>query len=138
MLKSFIGSHHFTAGMRSYLQKYAYGNAQTDELWESMSEVSYEVSDFFPTLFHFMILTTWSRKRFLFYRQDKTIPLNFITYCFYKVSGVNVKEVMDTWTLQMGLPVVNIVRLDEETATADQKRFLIYPDAKHHHSSPFK
>lgn len=91
MLKSFIGSQHFTAGMRSYLQKYAYGNAQTDELWESMSEVS----------------------------------------------GVNIKEVMDTWTLQMGLPVVNIVRLDEETATADQRRFLIYPDAKHHHSSPF-
>lgn len=43
MLKSFIGSHHFTAGLRTYLQKYAYGNAQTEELWESMSEVSYDV-----------------------------------------------------------------------------------------------
>lgn len=43
MLKSFIGSDHFTAGLRSYLQKYAYANAQTDELWESMSEVSYVV-----------------------------------------------------------------------------------------------
>ena len=43
MLKSFIGSHHFTAGLRTYLQKYAYGNAQTDELWESMSKVSYDV-----------------------------------------------------------------------------------------------
>ena len=50
MLKSFIGSHHFTAGMRSYLQKYAYSNAQTDELWESMSEVSYDVIDFFHAL----------------------------------------------------------------------------------------
>lgn len=43
MLKNFIGSDHFTAGLRSYLEKYAYANAQTDELWESMSEVSYDV-----------------------------------------------------------------------------------------------
>ncbi|KAL9985905.1 hypothetical protein ACROYT_G008358 [Oculina patagonica] len=91
MLKSFIGSDHFTAGLRSYLQKYAYANAQTHELWESMSEVS----------------------------------------------GVNVKEVMETWTLQMGLPVVTITRLDQETATADQKRFLIYPAGKLNQSSPF-
>ena len=45
---------------------------------------------------------------------------------------------MDTWTLQMGFPVVKITRLDQETATADQKHFLIYSAAKHHHSSPFK
>ena len=43
MLKSFIGSEHYTAGLRSYLEKYAYANAQTDELWESLSEVSYDV-----------------------------------------------------------------------------------------------
>ena len=59
MLKSFIGSHHFTAGMRSYLQTYAYSNAQTDELWESMSEVSYDVIDFFP------------RSSFLWYRRSE-------------------------------------------------------------------
>lgn len=45
MLKSFIGSHHFTAGLRAYLQKHTYGNAQTDELWESMSEVGYDATD---------------------------------------------------------------------------------------------
>lgn len=43
MLKTFISSEHFTAGLRTYLEKYAYANAQTDELWESMSEVSYDV-----------------------------------------------------------------------------------------------
>ena len=53
MLKSFIGSHQFTAGLRTYLKKYAYGNAQTDELWESMSEVSYDVQIFCHALkFH--------------------------------------------------------------------------------------
>ena len=57
---------------------------------------------------------------------------------FHQVSGVNVKEVMETWTLQMGFPVVTIMRLDQETATADQKRFLIYPADKLNKSSPFK
>ena len=42
MLKIFIGSDRFTAGMRSYLEKYAYANAQTDDLWESFTKVSYD------------------------------------------------------------------------------------------------
>lgn len=41
MLKSTIGFDGFTTGLRSYLQKYAYGSADTDDLWESLSEVSY-------------------------------------------------------------------------------------------------
>ena len=43
VLKSFIGSEEFSAGLRSYLEKYGYINAQTNELWESMSEVSYDI-----------------------------------------------------------------------------------------------
>ena len=58
--------------------------------------------------------------------------------CFLQKSGVNVKEVMDTWTLQMGLPVVTIARMDHEKAAADQKLFLISPGAKPKQSSPFK
>jgi len=91
MLKSFLGSDGFTSGLQRYLQKYAFGNAETDDLWECMSEKS----------------------------------------------GVNVKEVMDTWTLQMGLPVVTIARMDHEKAAADQKLFLISPGAKPKQSSPF-
>ena len=53
-------------------------------------------------------------------------------------SGINVKEVMDTWTLQMGLPVVTIRRLNQHKATADQKVFLIDPGARPQKSSPFK
>lgn len=53
-------------------------------------------------------------------------------------SGINVKEVMDTWTLQMGLPVVTIRRLNQHKATADQKVFLIDSGARPEKSSPFK
>lgn len=45
---------------------------------------------------------------------------------------------METWTLQMGVPVVTIRRMDENKATADQKAFLILPGAEPRHNSPFK
>ena len=39
--------------------------------------------------------------------------------------SVTVKEIMDTWTLQMGFPVVNVERnYDDNTAVVDQKRYL--------------
>ena len=43
-------------------------------------------------------------------------------------SGVSVTDVMDTWTRQMGYPVVT-VKLDRETKriTATQQRFLLNP-----------
>ncbi|PFX22359.1 Glutamyl aminopeptidase [Stylophora pistillata] len=91
MLKNTIGHDHFTAGLRSYLQRYAYSNADTDELWGTLSEKS----------------------------------------------GINVKEMMDTWTLQMGLPVVTIKRLNQHKAIADQKIFLIYSGARPQKRSQF-
>ena len=45
---------------------------------------------------------------------------------------------MDTWTRQMGLPVVTITRMDQVKARADQKLFLITPGAKPNQSSPFE
>ncbi|XP_072438679.1 glutamyl aminopeptidase [Chiloscyllium punctatum] len=42
-----------------------------------------------------------------------------------KVSGHPVKEVMDTWTRQMGFPVLNVDSISELT----QKRFLLDPGA---------
>ena len=53
-------------------------------------------------------------------------------------TGINVKKVMDTWILQMGLPVVTITRMDQEKARADQTLFLIAPGAKPNQSSPFE
>ena len=53
-------------------------------------------------------------------------------------TGINVKKVMDTWILQMGLPVVNITRMDQKKARGDQTLFLIAPGAKPNQSSPFE
>nr|XP_006821163.1 PREDICTED: aminopeptidase N-like [Saccoglossus kowalevskii] len=45
------------------------------------------------------------------------------------VGDHDVKQIMDTWTLQMGYPVVTVARTSENTAIAEQKHFLIDPDA---------
>ncbi|KAK6184662.1 hypothetical protein SNE40_007092 [Patella caerulea] len=53
-------------------------------------------------------------------------------------SNINVKDVMDTWTLQMGYPLVTIKR-SEDSVTLEQDRFLFNPnsDEKPEFISPF-
>ncbi|XP_072020377.1 aminopeptidase N-like [Amphiura filiformis] len=41
----------------------------------------------------------------------------------------DVKKIMDTWTLNMGFPLVTFDRLDTTTANISQKHFLIDPDS---------
>ncbi|XP_065673410.1 aminopeptidase A-like isoform X2 [Hydra vulgaris] len=41
------------------------------------------------------------------------------------VSGKDIKSVMDTWTLQLGFPVVSIDRIDNETVIVSQERFSL-------------
>ncbi|KAF7693790.1 hypothetical protein HF521_007543 [Silurus meridionalis] len=52
---------------------------------------------------------------------------------------LNIKEVMDGWTLQMGYPVVTITRKQslENTLTISQEHFLYDKDAKIHHHQLF-
>lgn len=52
--------------------------------------------------------------------------------------GVNVARVMDTWTRQMGLPVL-IVTQDGDTITVTQKRFTTDINATYdRNESPYK
>ncbi len=53
--------------------------------------------------------------------------------------AINVREVMNTWILQMGYPVVNFT-LDRENnrITLTQKHFLIDPHAQVTKPSPYK
>lgn len=53
---------------------------------------------------------------------------------------INVAAIMDTWTLQMGFPVIRLTVSANGKVTATQKRFLINPAAKDpgRFQSPFK
>lgn len=50
---------------------------------------------------------------------------------------VNITRVMDTWTRQMGYPVVTATRGSNGTVTLQQTRFLSDPDATATDSSPY-
>lgn len=53
-------------------------------------------------------------------------------------SKVNIPEIMDTWTKQMGYPVINVIN-EGTTYILTQKRFLIDPEAKYDETtSPYK
>ena len=40
MLNSFIGPENFTQGLQSYLNKFKYKNATTNDLWNELNESS--------------------------------------------------------------------------------------------------
>ncbi len=40
MLEAFLGEEHFRAGVGSYLKRHAYGNAEGNDLWRALEEVS--------------------------------------------------------------------------------------------------
>ena len=56
-----------------------------------------------------------------------------------QVADLDVKGVMDTWTLQMGYPVVKLTRKGS-TYMAEQSPFLLNPNSKHseEYNSPFQ
>ncbi|KAH8232362.1 hypothetical protein KR032_004785 [Drosophila birchii] len=42
MMHLFLGEEAFRSGLNSYLQKYKYGNAEQDNLWESLSDAAHK------------------------------------------------------------------------------------------------
>lgn len=62
-------------------------------------------------------------------------PYNYI---FFQNATIDVKSMMDTWTLQMGFPLVTITKQDDGKYIATQEHFLIDPGAKPSLKSPYK
>lgn len=91
MMYLFLGHDVFFGGVANYLEKYQFGNAEQDNLWDALNEAAQ----------HHKILD----------------------------ENVTVKQVMDTWTLQTGYPIVNITRnYENNSAKVNQYRFLLKPN----------
>ena len=93
MMNHFIQDVTFRKGITAYLNKYMFGNARQDDLWEELNKVAHEDGTLAPDL--------------------------------------SIKEIMDTWTLQMGYPVINVYRSfpnNVDTITLSQERFLLFED----------
>lgn len=75
-IEGYLGYEKFRDGLRYYLQKFAYGTAASDDLWNSLEEVS----------------------------------------------GIPVNDLMQSWVLQKGYPVISVTRNDD-VITLQQQRF---------------
>jgi aminopeptidase N len=91
MLEDFLGEEEFKNGITSFLNRFKFANAVTQDLWNELQAVE---------------------------------------------KDVNITHVMDTWTRQMGYPVVTMTRGPNGAITLEQKRFLSDPDANTTDSSP--
>lgn len=88
-----MGDENFRKGIRSYLNSFIYGNAETKDLWYHMQ---------------------------------------------HHAEGYNVASFMDTWTCQMGYPLITVSRTDE-MVTFKQERYLADPNVTYDkNESPFK
>ncbi|OCU02291.1 endoplasmic reticulum aminopeptidase 1 isoform X2 [Xenopus laevis] len=85
MLMDYMGAESFEAGIVSYLRRYSYRNARNEDLWNSMTDVcpSDETNNGYCT---------------------KTRQTSHWT----KGNIIDVKSMMNTWTLQKGFPLVTV------------------------------
>lgn len=72
MMNTFLGEETFKQGIRNYIDKHKFSNAEQDDLWSSLTEEAHK---------------------------EGSLDAN-----------MTVKEIMDTWTLQTGYPVLKVVR----------------------------
>ncbi|XP_053945175.1 glutamyl aminopeptidase-like [Anastrepha ludens] len=62
------------------------------------------------------------------YKYENAVTDNFLTEIEELNLGINVKSIMNTWTEQMGLPVVMVEQLNDTQFKLTQKRFFSNPD----------
>ncbi|KAM6109544.1 endoplasmic reticulum aminopeptidase 1 [Phoenicopterus ruber ruber] len=94
MLRDYLTADVFKAGLVQYLQKYSYENTKNEDLWNSMTNIC-------PTV--------GSDKNELqgdgFCRRSQQSPSNAH---WTKGETLDVRAMMDTWTLQKGFPLVTV------------------------------
>jgi aminopeptidase N len=83
---------------KKYLNKYVYGNAVQDYLWDTLEEVAKSE---------------------------------------LKIKDLILRDVMNTWTRQMGHPVITVRKLNDRSVSLTQNHFLLDPSSKPS-ASPFK
>ncbi|XP_034512439.1 endoplasmic reticulum aminopeptidase 1-like [Ailuropoda melanoleuca] len=89
MLRDYLSAEAFKSGIVRYLQKYSYKNTRNEDLWNSMASIcptddSQSMEGFCSRDPHSSSASHW--------RQE----------------GLDVKTMMNTWTLQKGFPLITV------------------------------
>lgn len=104
MLKDFLSEEKFRKGVIHYLKTFSYRNAKNDDLWRSLSNSCAE-GDFTSGGFCY---------------SDSKRTSSTLTF---QGEHAEVKEMMATWTLQKGIPLV-VVEQEGPLLRLRQERFL--------------
>ncbi|NXH18605.1 ERAP1 aminopeptidase, partial [Bucco capensis] len=94
MLREYLTADVFKAGLVYYLQKYSYQNTKNEDLWNSMTNASCPCS-----LFPFC----HSDRNGFCRRQQSSSTAHWT-----QGENLDVRAMMDTWTLQKGFPLVTV------------------------------
>ncbi|KAM6033337.1 LOW QUALITY PROTEIN: endoplasmic reticulum aminopeptidase 1-like [Chlamydotis macqueenii] len=113
MLMDYLTADVFKAGLVQYLQKYSYRNTKNEDLWNSMTNICPTVrtdkdelqafTEFLGTHFSFTdsVLSSSSSP----YVSSFSLSKN---QHWTKGETLDVRAMMDTWTLQKGFPLVTV------------------------------
>ncbi|XP_015705151.1 endoplasmic reticulum aminopeptidase 1 [Coturnix japonica] len=93
MLRDFLTADVFKAGLVQYLQKYSYQNTKNEDLWDSLTNICPTVGTENSEL-----------QGDGFCRRNQQSSSN----THWTKESLDVKAMMDTWTLQKGFPLVTV------------------------------
>ncbi|XP_030647271.1 endoplasmic reticulum aminopeptidase 2 [Chanos chanos] len=104
MLRHFLSDEVFQSGIVRYLRRFKYRNAKNEDLWESL-------------------VNTCSEDDFT--SGEYCYSSNQATKNAYRYAGehIDLKEMMHTWTLQKGMPLITVKRQGSKLHL-QQERFL--------------
>ncbi|KAM4578533.1 endoplasmic reticulum aminopeptidase 1-like [Fundulus diaphanus] len=109
MLRDFLTPEAFEIGIIRYLKRYSYQNTVNSHLWESLTDICSSDALDEGRIKH----TEFCSKRELQSGSSK----------WYSDDELDVKAIMDTWTLQEGFPLVTVEVKGREVRLS-QERFL--------------
>lgn len=89
MLRDYLSADTFKRGIVQYLQKYSYKNTKNEDLWNSMASICH--TDGTQTMDGFCSRSKHSSSTSHWHQE-----------------GIDVKTMMNTWTLQKGFPLITI------------------------------
>lgn len=104
MLLHFLTNEMFQSGIVRYLRKYSYTNAKNQDLWDSLSN-------------------TCSEEDFISGKHCYTSDQAFKNAYQFAGEHIDLTAMMNTWTLQKGIPLVTVSR-DGPYLVLRQDRFL--------------